>query len=93
MTELRAMLDRSEPMKLIVRSFCHIWSRDGQHIGWRSYSDLNDSLLSAFGYKLASSTGYDLLAREKKSFESNDITAFKTRPAFSWPKSTTLEAV
>ena len=83
--ELRSLLDRhsSEPLRFIERSFCHIWSANGSHSGWRSFTDLNASLSAAFGYELSSSTGYRLLASEKSLLEKNDVTALKTRPDIS----------
>ena len=83
--EIRALLDRhtSEPLRFIERSFCHIWSANGSHSGWRSFTDLNASLSAAFGYELSSSTGYRLLASEKSLLEKNDVTALKTRPDIS----------
>ena len=55
--------------KLYLRAFCHIWSKSGEHSGWRIGKQVVDCARSTLLSEAKASTVLALLTEEKKLYE------------------------
>ena len=73
-TKMQANTRKTATVQNIQNSLTHKWGRDGSHLLWRTGPELQDVVMDFLGYKMPTSTAYEIVARERERANSSILT-------------------
>jgi hypothetical protein len=77
-TAISHSVKMSESVLFLKSSLCHIWGKDGSHIGWRVWHEVRDEALKEYQFLLGDSTAKRILHNEQLAYKAGN--GIRTKP-------------